>query len=84
MVVALMVLVALSAIARGRPPAGDQPGLGMGCARLRLSAAAQPAPDPDESSVLAGALVATAVAVSAYGLYQVEGRAAAASGAIPA
>ena len=55
-----------------RSPARDQPGLGMGGAGFRLSAVTQPAPDPQESSILAGALVATAVAVSAYGLYQIK------------
>ena len=55
---------------RARSPAGDQSGLGVGRAGVRLRAGAEPAPTRGESTVLAGALVATAVAVSAYGLFQ--------------
>ena len=67
-----MFLVGLSSTRGARPAAGDQPGLGMGRAGLRLRPGPEPAPDPRRIQVLAGALVATAVAVSAYGLYQVR------------
>ena len=70
-VVGLMVLVAMSASHAARPAAGDQPGLGVGRAWARCTCLLRNLPRTrDESSALAGVMVATAFAVSVYGLYQ--------------